>query len=509
MSRYYNKTKKSYNILKRGDKMSVFLIGMMGVGKSYTAQKLSEITGKECFDTDRIIEQEEKMTVNEIFEKKGEKYFRKCEKELLKNLAGKDIIVATGGGIILDEENRKILKSQKTIYLKDSIENILKRTDIKSRPLIKNNPEKIYDIYEKRKELYEQFYTVEISEYTLYKTAEFISEKHENEIGKEFQKIRIGCGILKNSENSGIIITDRKIKDIFYPGKNENIVTFPCGEEIKDFKYVFKMYDYLIEKNTGRDEFINAAGGGSITDFAGFVASTFKRGIKYNFYPTTLLAMADASVGGKNAVDYKGIKNIIGNFSFPENTYMDLLTLITLDDERIKEGITEIFKISLLHGEFFEFIKENYNGIILKNIKILEKTLENAVKLKLLFVEKDFRDKGIRNILNIGHTAGHVFESVTGYSHGRSVAWGINFETEYLMKNKIINNDIYFKIKDFLYRLYDEKFYDIFPQNEKIKEFIINDKKYSHGKINFPYIKEIGHYDFIKINPYELFFNGR
>lgn len=489
--------------------MSVFLIGMMGVGKSYTAQKLSEITGKECFDTDRIIEQEEKMTVNEIFEKKGEKYFRKCEKELLKNLAGKDIIVATGGGIILDEENRKILKSQKTIYLKDSIENILKRTDIKSRPLIKNNPEKIYDIYEKRKELYEQFYTVEISEYTLYKTAEFISEKHENEIGKEFQKIRIGCGILKNSENSGIIITDRKIKDIFYPGKNENIVTFPCGEEIKDFKYVFKMYDYLIEKNTGRDEFINAAGGGSITDFAGFVASTFKRGIKYNFYPTTLLAMADASVGGKNAVDYKGIKNIIGNFSFPENTYMDLLTLITLDDERIKEGITEIFKISLLHGEFFEFIKENYNGIILKNIKILEKTLENAVKLKLLFVEKDFRDKGIRNILNIGHTAGHVFESVTGYSHGRSVAWGINFETEYLMKNKIINNDIYFKIKDFLYRLYDEKFYDIFPQNEKIKEFVINDKKYSQGKINFPYVKETGHYDFIKINPYELFFNGR
>ncbi|MGA0857547.1 MAG: 3-dehydroquinate synthase [Candidatus Nanopelagicales bacterium] len=203
--------------------------------------------------------------------------------------------------------------------------------------------------------------------------------------------------------------------------------SLPSGEQAKDPETLRNVWEYLGEQNINRTDMVIALGGGSVTDLAGFVAATWMRGIAYINIPTTLLAMVDASVGGKTAVNTSHGKNLVGSFYMPEAVLIDAEFLGTLPSQEISNGLAEVVKCG--------FIRDPYI------LKLLEATqfnfaelIERAVSVKLDYVQKDpFEQKtGVREILNYGHTLGHALEKVLKYqiSHGQAIAIGMHFAAQ-------------------------------------------------------------------------------
>jgi len=180
---------------------------------------------------------------------------------------------------------------------------------------------------------------------------------------------------------------------------------------------VTSIYDHMIEYNMDRNTLILSFGGGVVGDITGFVAATYKRGLKYIQIPTTLLAQVDSSFGGKVGINYRNYKNIIGSFYLPEITVVDIDFLRTLDRRQIICGLAEILKYGLIYDyDFFVFVSSNINRIYNLDSCVLFKVVNRSIEIKEQIVKKDLYDKGIRQILNFGHTIGHSIESYYDFS---------------------------------------------------------------------------------------------
>ena len=478
----------------------IFLIGMMGSGKTTLAKMISKILSIPYIDTDEEIEKSHHMEIKEIFEKKGEIYFRKLENQILESLLKikEDLVVSTGGGIILNPKNRELLKNQKTLYLKvDPIE-LKNRVSVENRPLLLNNKEKILEIYNQRKELYEIFETLDITSLNEWEaTAKILYTLNiykKLEIDSSFQRVHIQMGALKLVPKEWIIFTNEKVNSLygnFFPNKK---FIFPNGERVKDISYVSKAYEQLLENNVSRKDFLCGIGGGTITDFTGFVASTYKRGMNFTFYPTTLLAQIDASIGGKNGIDFKKYKNVVGTINLPNEVIIDPLSLLSLDEETYREGLIEGYKMALIAGrDFYSFFKENLDELLNRNLEKLSNFIKWAVEEKLRIVEEDFKDTGLRSFLNLGHTLGHAFEASTGIAHGLSVGWGLLKELELFKKYNLTDERCYQEIKNTLEYLVSENIRNIEINKEELFYYIINDKKADNSKkIKIPILKSPG-----------------
>lgn len=212
-------------------------------------------------------------------------------------------------------------------------------------------------------------------------------------------------------------------------GYTPEILTLPDGERYKDIGTLQKIYDFLIENNFPRQSTIIALGGGVIGDIAGFAAATYMRGINFIQVPTSLLAMVDASVGGKVAVNHPLEKNLIGAFYQPKLVFINLEFLKTLPEEEFRCGYAEVIKYGVIRdGKFFEFLEDNTHNIFSLDKDALLKVVTTSCKIKADIVQQDEREAGIRAILNFGHTIGHAIESLTRYSvykHGEAVAIGM------------------------------------------------------------------------------------
>jgi 3-dehydroquinate synthase len=203
--------------------------------------------------------------------------------------------------------------------------------------------------------------------------------------------------------------------------------SFPEGEASKNMNVAMDVYEFLSNKSFTRSDGIVALGGGVVGDLAGFVASTFMRGIAFVQIPTSLLAMVDSSIGGKTAVNMRSAKNLVGTFSQPDRVSMDPDVLRTLEPRRVSEGIAEIVKCGAIMD------KELWNILAgLKNKEELleynEIVLEHALNVKKQVVEEDEFDNGARLLLNFGHTIGHAIENTYGYgviTHGEAVSLGM------------------------------------------------------------------------------------
>ena len=194
---------------------------------------------------------------------------------------------------------------------------------------------------------------------------------------------------------------------------------FEATEINKNINEIIKIYSFFIENNVTRETFIIGIGGGITTDIAAFAASTFKRGCRLQLIPTTFLGMIDAAIGGKTAINFNGIKNNIGTFYPGEKVIINPRFLDTLPEKEMKNGRVECIKIALIKiSPLFDMLKSKIN---IKGI------IEKAVQLKLEICEKDLEDREERRLLNLGHTFGHVLESISDYqiSHGEAVAIGI------------------------------------------------------------------------------------
>lgn len=243
-------------------------------------------------------------------------------------------------------------------------------------------------------------------------------------------------GALKNLNNffnldrRVLIVTDTGVPKEYSDAvasacKNPIVFEFEQGEASKSLDNWQKILAALVENNFTRTDCIVAVGGGVVGDMAGFAAASFMRGIDFYNIPTTLLSQVDSSIGGKTAVDFMGIKNIVGAFYAPKCVVIDPDTLKTLPKRQIANGLAEAVKMSLTSNEKLFELFENENAF---DDNTLDKIIEQSLLIKRSVVEADEKESGLRKILNFGHTLAHAIESVNGMQnlyHGECVALGM------------------------------------------------------------------------------------
>lgn len=235
-----------------------------------------------------------------------------------------------------------------------------------------------------------------------------------------------------------LIVTDDGVPSIYSQtildqAKEGYIYTIPQGEASKSFTNFEKILDFLIEKSFSRSDCIVACGGGVVGDLAGFAASCYMRGIDFYNVPTTLLSQVDSSIGGKTAIDKLGIKNIVGAFYPPKKVLIDSNTLKTLDDRELHAGLVEALKMGATSDDgLFSLIE---NSVDLLND--IDEIIIKALSVKKYVVENDPKEKGMRKILNFGHTIGHAIESKTNYLHGECVGMGMLYLSSEEVKCRI------------------------------------------------------------------------
>lgn len=233
---------------------------------------------------------------------------------------------------------------------------------------------------------------------------------------------------------------DRTHHDLLAPYEH---ILIGQGEQAKSLITLEDIYRQLIALGADRTTFILGIGGGIVTDIAGFVASTYMRGVEFGFVTTTLLGSVDASVGGKNGVNVGGFKNMVGTFSQPNFVICDVALLHTLSDREFRAGLAEVIKTAILGDrELFELLENSSFEELRKDEKLLDEVITRSVKVKAAVVAEDEREGGRRRILNLGHTVAHAIEKCTSkFSHGEAVAIGLFHITNSALSQNLINKE--------------------------------------------------------------------
>ncbi|HSW92949.1 MAG TPA: 3-dehydroquinate synthase [Gammaproteobacteria bacterium] len=235
-----------------------------------------------------------------------------------------------------------------------------------------------------------------------------------------------------------VIITDDSVRELYgeslvlaLQDYHPLLLSFLPGESSKNIQTAYHLQEEMLKHHCDRDTVILALGGGVVGDLSGFVASTYLRGVPYIQLPTTLLSMIDSSVGGKTGVNASAGKNLIGSFWQPLSVIVDLQCLMTLPDTHLVNGLIEAIKIFLTcDRNHFDYVRDHVDDVMNRERTVIQKIVEQAIRLKVSIVSVDEKEKNQRMILNVGHTIGHALEKVTDYTllHGYAVASGILVE---------------------------------------------------------------------------------
>lgn len=444
--------------------MSVVLTGFMGTGKTTVGRLLAARTGRAFIDTDEVIEQRAGKRIARIFEEDGAAAFRRMEAEMAAELAGREgLVISTGGRLILDPDNEAALgPGNVVICLVAPPEEILARLDGDDarRPLLEvNDPAgQVEALLTERAEKYARFPQMG--------TSGRAPEEVAAEILRRFPEVAysapspppaperlpvtypsgrydvvVGRGMLgRLQEVAGLeeaplaVITDSTVGPLYAHevGDAAAVVTMPAGEKHKTLETVRVIYDQLLAADVDRTGVVVALGGGVVGDVAGFVAATYMRGVRLVHCPTTLLAMVDASVGGKTGVDLPQGKNLVGAFKQPEAVVANVGALRTLPPAEFAAGMAEVVKHGLLVGGKLlkRLEEEQWDAVTAAGPEArapLQTLIAEAINVKRDIVEEDPFEDGVRATLNLGHTFAHAIEQVSGYAirHGQAVAMGL------------------------------------------------------------------------------------
>jgi 3-dehydroquinate synthase len=326
-------------------------------------------------------------------------------------------------------------------------------------------------------------------------------------------RIFIGRGILseaarliKSSSKNGkaVILTDRRVKRLWLD-KLQNyfnrykvhyqVIVLPQGEKYKSFDTYRLIIDKLVTLGLDRHSTLVTFGGGVIGDLGGFVAATYKRGIRLIHIPTTLIAQIDSSIGSKVAIDLPEGKNLIGTYYYPDFVITDTDILSTLSIRDYHNGLYEAIKISLVNdAALYKFIKLNLDKILGRKRIITDTLVKQCINDKIMIVEKDPFDYNARMILNFGHTLGHALETTNAYkllSHGEAVGWGMLLALHLSESSGLCRND---SLKG-PYRMIEKLL-----RGKRFKKFdgtdlwciISNDKKKKGNQVRFVLLSRIG-----------------
>jgi len=244
-----------------------------------------------------------------------------------------------------------------------------------------------------------------------------------------------------------VIVTDHNLRLIYGDGfPDYPVLSVKPGETSKNLNTIGRLTEELLKLGVDRKGFILGIGGGVVCDLAGFLASVYMRGIRFGFISTSLLSQVDASIGGKNGVNSKSAKNIIGLFNQPEFVICDNSMLATLPEEEYLSGLTELLKAALIRDKtLVNTIDSDYMSVLSRDADLLNELIIRSVQIKKAVVQEDERESGVRKILNFGHTFGHAAEWQYSIKHGIAVAWGMIAAMELSCKKGYLqDNDMKF-----------------------------------------------------------------
>lgn len=333
-----------------------------------------------------------------------------------------------------------------------------------------------------------------------------VDDSYEIEIGfgledKLIQDIKAG---LVGEIKKFAVVTDSIVKDLYAEkicqllkeaGYQANLFFFPEGEKSKTRETKEQIEDAMLMAGYRRDCCIVAVGGGVVTDLAGFVAGTFGRGVPFINYATTLLAAADASVGGKTAVDTPLATNLIGLFNQPEKVYLDIATWKTLPERQIYSGMAETIKHACMaDAEMFAYLEEHMTEILAVEKEACEYIAEKNCQIKYHVVEQDERESGLREVLNLGHTVGRAIETVSDYKllHGEAVSIGLVAQAVLSQKLGYMTAEQVQAVKDLLASAKLPVQIPEYIDRESLVQKLYTDKKVRDGKLRFVVQKGIG-----------------
>ena len=284
-------------------------------------------------------------------------------------------------------------------------------------------------------------------------------------------------------------------KRLLEAGYQAELFVFPEGEKSKTREVKAELEDQMLAKGFRRDCCILAIGGGVVTDLAGFLAGTFGRGVPFINYATTLLAAADASVGGKTAVDTPLATNLIGLFNQPKKVYLDIETWKTLPERQIRSGLAETIKHACLADrELFDFLDQHMEEILRLEPAACDYIAEANCRIKYEVVMKDERESGLREVLNLGHTVGRAIETESDYQllHGEAVSIGLVAEADLALKLGLVTKEE----RDAVVALLDKAGLPTkipaYIDREKLVKKLYTDKKVRDGKLRFVLQEGIG-----------------
>ena len=272
------------------------------------------------------------------------------------------------------------------------------------------------------------------------------------------------------------------------------LFVFQAGEAQKNLSTVGNLYEFLIQNKFQRKDLLLALGGGVVGDLTGFAAATYLRGIDFVQVPTSLLAMVDSSIGGKTGVDYLQYKNMIGAFYQPKLIYMNICSILTLPENQYYAAMGEILKHGLIQdSSYYEWLINHLTEIYEKEIPVLEEMILGSIRIKQAVVEEDAKEKGIRAILNFGHTIGHAIETLKDFQllHGECVALGMQAAAYISWKRGYLEKEEFFEIRDMFAGFHLPISLDGL-ETKDILEVMKNDKKAVDGTIQFVLLKEVG-----------------
>jgi 3-dehydroquinate synthase len=451
---------------------SVVLTGFMGTGKTAVGSEVARRLGRRFIDTDTLITEAAGLPIPEIFARFGETRFRAFEREAIERACAEPgAVVATGGGAMVDPENRARLKAAGPVICLDAdVDTIARRVgDDPGRPLLRGGDprERVRALLAERATAYAAAdHRVDTSGRTVGEVVDavlaiartvagdepasgvmettvrvdlgarsypvYVGRAILDSVGTRLRETGAGSRVaLLTTITVGALYAAAVRRSLENAGFDVTTIEIPDGEEHKSLSTISGIYDRLVDAGLDRGATLVALGGGVVGDIGGFAAATFLRGIALVHLPTTLVAQVDASIGGKTGVNHPLGKNLIGAFHQPRFVLADIEVLRSLPRREFVAGLAEVVKYGAsLDPGLFAFLEESLLRVLALEPATLAHVVTACCRLKAAVVAADETESGYRAVLNFGHTVGHAVETLTGYTrylHGEAVAIGLAY----------------------------------------------------------------------------------
>jgi len=513
--------------------MHIFLVGPPGIGKSSVAPLLAHHFGAAAIELDREIERRAGKSCKDVIEQDGMERFLEIESSTLQKLAPTPswVVVDTGGRAPIRDDNRAFMRSRGLIVgLHGSLDRVTsgiaatmaqRPNQGPSSPWYEAPRDRARKVLRERKAVYaDTDVTFDVDGATAGETARAIAAWLVSARGVRIDvagperpcRVLIRAGLLDHVGSHLVDLgwrgrvavvsdaatasryEDAVLRSLEGVGLDSVAVHVPGGERGKRLSVAARLWDALAHEGVGRDGGILALGGGSVGDVAGFVAATYLRGIRVAQVPTTLLGMADASIGGKTAIDIAAGKNLVGAFHSPDAVFADIAVLATLPARQLSSGLAEVTKCAFLADrESVAQLQRSLENVRAGDLGAILAAVTIAAEVKGGIVSQDPRESGLRELLNFGHTMGHAYEAASGYrvTHGEAVAIGMVYATALAEKLELTAPTFRQELESLLDRA-------ALPKRTRLPNavwsYVLQDKKARAGKLRWILPRRIGRF---------------